>query len=477
MNPLTTLQSGIAHLRMARSIMTGSVIHLPSLVHLVQQQANGSAKSTAERGWPGAPNPKMLQQAQERRIMRQLKTANEETTYYADLPERHGLNGQKFSVAQISELPITTKQDLRDRPGAFVRRGYLPTLRTMTTGTTGQGTTTLFTDRESQIFSAMSALSLLSRGIISKADIVQVSTSSRALLGNQTSMEACRQAGALVYQTGIVDPQQALAMLAQQHALAGRKRSASVLHTYPSYLGKLLEKGLALGYEPHDFGLERIIIGGEVSSPGLRRRSEALFGPVIFSEGYGISEVWPFGGTYCEEGHLHFNQLKGLMEVIDPDTGQAALPGKAGTLVLTPFLPMRESVILLRYDTGDMVRTLVDPCTCSQSHSPATSPLLGKKKFCVRTRHGWFGPRDILKILEPNCAVPLPVRFGLRATAEGLDLEVAVREATPALHEEICEQLLSAGIPVTAIRLVTDPTQLERPLPWRGDLHEQGFPN
>ena len=60
----------------------------------------------------------------------------------------------------------------------------------------------------------------------------------------------------------------------------------------------------------------------EVSSPGLRQRSEALFGPVTFDEGYGISETWPFGGTQCEEGHLHFEPSHGLMEVVDPDSGK-----------------------------------------------------------------------------------------------------------------------------------------------------------
>lgn len=43
---------------------------------------------------------------------------------------------------------------------------------------------------------------------------------------------------------------------------------ASVLTTYPSYLGELVELGLAAGYEPADFGL-RWVSGG-------RRRSVFL---------------------------------------------------------------------------------------------------------------------------------------------------------------------------------------------------------
>jgi phenylacetate-coenzyme A ligase PaaK-like adenylate-forming protein len=347
----------------------------------------------------------------------------------------------------------------------------------MTTGTTGRGTATLFTLRETQIFSLMSAMGLRRKGNISNADIVQVNTSARALLGNQTAMDALRHLDALVYQAGIIGPAQALALLTQKHHLPDRKEQVSVLFTYPSYLGKLLEVGLESSYGPQDFGLERIIVGGEVSSPGLRRRSEALFGRLPFDESYGISEAWPFRGSYCEEGHLHFDPLRGLMEVLDLESGLPAPPGEAGTLVLTPFLPFRESSIILRYDTGDMVRTLVDAPTCSLSNIPATGPLLGKRRSCIRTESGWFGPRDILEILEPNMAVPLPVRFGLWAESGSLGLEVAVREATLTLRQRIAEQLQSAGIPVTTLQLVNDPAQLERPLPWRGDLHESEFPN
>ncbi len=99
------------------------------------------------------------------------------------------------------------------------------------------------------------------------------------------------------------------------------------------------------------------------------------------------------------------------------------------------------------------------------------------RKQRMITTDGWFGPRDILEILEPNHAVPLPVRFGLWATADGLGLEIVVREVTATLHQEITGQLQSAGIPVTTLQLVTNPAQLERPLPWRGDLHERSFSN
>jgi phenylacetate-CoA ligase len=473
MNPIALAKTAIAHGRMALSVLYGTPIHLPSLNYLVQRYV--SAPVHTDGGLRAARTPKAmpLLRGQERSLRRQVQLAVQDTDYYADLFAQHGVDPRAVTAANITDIPVTSKQAIRHCPEAFIRRGFQPTLRTMTTGTTGLGTTSFFTTRESQIFALTTALGLCRGGGISKADVVQISTSARALLGNQTTMDACRHVGALVYQTGIVDPAYSLAQLASENAL--RHKQASLLVTYPSYLGKLVETGLALGYGPQDFGLEKINIGGEVNSNGLRKRSEALFGPVNWWEGYGITEVWPFRGRYCEAGHLHFDRLRGLMEVVDPATGRAAQPGQAGSLVLTPFLPYREASILLRYDTGDMVRTLTEPCTCSLHYQPAVGPLLGKQRFCVCTRGGWFGPRDVLAILEPNPALRLPVRCGLWAENDGFGLEVLVSEPTSKLHEEIWRQFQSAGLPIEILRLVTTQAQLEWPLPWRGDLCEHTF--
>jgi phenylacetate-coenzyme A ligase PaaK-like adenylate-forming protein len=345
----------------------------------------------------------------------------------------------------------------------------------MTTGTTGQPTGMVFTAQEMALFSALGALTYLFQRQISAQDIVQVSTSSRALLGNNSFMGACQRVGALVYQTGVIEPDQALRLLSENHTLAGKKARPSVLLTYPSYLGRLVETGRKLGLTPADFGLERIMLGGEVVTEGVKQRSQRLFGPVIFQEGYGITETWPFGATQCEAGHLHFEPSHGLLEVLNPDTGQAARPGEVGSLVLTPFAPYRESVVLLRYDTQDLVRVLATPCTCSLRHLPATSKLLGKRRLSVRTADGWVSPRPVLEAIEAIEAIPLPARCGFWAEEGGVAVEVAVPQITAGLRQRLEESLAAHGVPLRRLHLVTHPAELKHPLPWRGDLHEQSF--
>jgi acyl-CoA synthetase (AMP-forming)/AMP-acid ligase II len=332
-----------------------------------------------------------------------------------------------------------------------------------------------FTAREMDIFAALAAIGYLLRGEITPADVVQVSTSARASLANTAFTNACQRAGALVYQTGLIDPAQALALLVENRPISGKKPRPSVLLTYPSYLGKLVSYGLSQGFTPADFGLERIILGGEIVTGGVKRRCQALFGPVKIEETYGITEAYPLGGVVCEQGQLHYEPLAGLMEVIDLDTGQPAWPGRIGRLILTPFAPYRESMVVLRYDSQDLVRAPARQCTCSLKHLPAVGKLLGKKRLAVRHAHGWTTPADVLEAVEAVDDIPLPARASLRALGDGVAVEVVAQPGNAALRRRLEASLQAQGVPVRALILVTSPAGLNQPIPLRGDLTETVF--
>ena len=91
-----------------------------------------------------------------------------------------------------------------------------------------------------------------------------------------------------------------------------------------------------------------------------------------------MTETLPFGGCRCEQGHLHFEPTLGLLELINPFTGSPARPDEWATIVATPLPPLRETTILLRYDTEDLVRALPEELDCMFSHMPACSAVAGK---------------------------------------------------------------------------------------------------
>jgi phenylacetate-CoA ligase len=474
-------ETAIAQLRFAVSLASGKPFALWSLEWLIKALrdtrrefgAIGPEGAEVMRG--PALDDATRREMQIRRFRTQAARAARDTEYYGRLFAELGLDPARLRYDDIASIPLTPKETVRDDPDAFARRGCRPFLRATTTGTTGTPTSICFSEHELRVYFALEAIGALISGDLREDDIIQISTSARATLGNTCLAGACAHVGALVTMAGMVDPAQTLAQLAARHHIPGKRPQVSVLYTYPSYLGELVEADLRLGYRPADFGLKEIAAGGEIVTQGLRARCERLFGLVRFGGGYGMTEIWPFGGDLCEQGHLHFDPAKGLLEVLDPDTGMPALPGQAGALVATPFPPFRETTLLLRYNTEDMVRPLAGPLTCARRDQPATTNLLGKQRLSVRHDAGWIFPRDVLEALEASDEVPLPARFGFWAIPGGVAVEVVTRDQSPHVRRMIGAALVVQGVPLRELHLLDDHSQLRSPYPLRGDLREHTF--
>jgi hypothetical protein len=144
-------------------------------------------------------------------------------------------------------------------------------------------------------------------------------------------------------------------------------------------------------------------------------------------------------------------------------------------MVVTPFPPYRETTLLLRYDTQDVVRVLeVDP-TCTLHILPAVSNVQGKLRLSVQHEDGWTYPRDLIEALEAVEEVPLPARCGFWAVPGGVAVEVAARGDRTIAKRKIASALEKRGVPLRELHLREDKSQLIHPYPWRGDLRESSF--
>jgi phenylacetate-coenzyme A ligase PaaK-like adenylate-forming protein len=473
-------ETALAQMRFAASIFFGLPFNPRSLDRLVdgliETQREFGAFSDETARFVNGPvlDDETRQEVQLRAFRRQAVLGARETPYYKSIFESVGLRPEKITYNDLLRIPLTSKTALKESGDDFVNKKANAVYQTMTTGTTGTPTRIWFSHREMQSFFSLFAIGLLMDGSIREGDIVQVTTSSRATLGNTCFIEACSRLGAVVYQTGLLDPQTILAHLTKERNLPGKKNKANVLNTYPSYLGILTEYALKHRYQPNDFGLSRIMMGGEIVTKGLMSRAQAVFGPVTFSEGYGMTEPWPFGGTLCDQGHLHYEPSQGLMEVLHLDDQDPAQPEEPGRLVLTPFLPFRETTILLRYDTEDVVRVLTEPYTCSLHHLQATSNILGKLKLSVKHEMGWVFPRQVLEALEAVKAVPLPARCSFWAVGDGIAVEVVASD-DQGVRDQITQSLEERGVPLRKLYIRNEIEEIKNPYPWRGDLTERAF--
>jgi phenylacetate-CoA ligase len=474
------IMSAFHQLRFVMSIAFGLRFDPGSVEHLVKSLR----KTIDEFGSVGEGGAELINgvsldaetqaEVQTRRLRAAARRAAR-TPYYSALLKQNRIDprfiDQVINRDTFHLIPITRKNAVREHPDQFVVPDSLPTHRATTTGTTGKPTSIYFSNHEMRVYYALQALGALYNSSISPTDIIQISVSARGALGNVVLANGAAQIGALVYQTGVVDPEFALRSLAEPRKLPSKKEKTSILYTYPSYLGMLIEHGLAAKYRPSDFGLERIAIGGEIVTEGLKDRARELFGDVVFEEGYGITELWGMGGTLTHDKHLAFEIPHGFLEVLDPDTGHPATPGTIGTLVGTPFTPFRETTMLLRYDTEDLVEALPQI-----PGKQLCGNVLGKRRLAIRHTDGnWTTPRQVMEVLEADTNVPLPARFSLSADEDGVMLQVVTRNQDSIAYRRLDAALQFAGVPIRKLVLCSTSAELTNPYPLRGDLREYTF--
>lgn len=406
------------------------------------------------------------------RFKKLAEIAGKETTYYRDLFQSLKIDPAK--IKKIEDIPVTPKDYLKNQPDAFVRFSKNPVHRGMSTGTTGRPTSVFHSDYELQAQTLNGALGLIVDKRIVPEDIVMNCNNARAYYGNETLLRACGYIGAICFVAGQIGAAGTIDFLLEKFNLKGKKPQISVIHTYSSYLGEIVEYGLEHNFKPSDFGLGLIMVGGEIVTEGLKQRTRKLFGEhVRFIEGYGMIEIGPFCATRCDQGHYHYEYAQGICEVHKMDSDRTANFGEIGRMVITPFPPYRETTIVLRYDTKDVVKLLKGPFHCSHKHlSTATTNILGRFRYCVKHDKGWTTPREIAEALEILEEVPLPARFGFKKAPGGVDVEVLARDNKARTRKLISSKLREYGVPLKRLHIVTEKNKLKQPLPLRCDLRD-----
>ncbi len=219
------IETAIAQLRFAASMVTGKRFSPWSFDRLIDAMLE-TRREFGEIGAQGAEqvsgpalDEETRRQVHLRRFRKQAVRAMQETGYYGQLFQELDMDPAKLEYEDIGRIPFTTKEALRDDPDAFVRRGANPLMLSMTTGTTGRPTAVYYSEYELKTLVALSAMAFLISGEIGPEDVVHIGTSSRAVLGNLGLAGACARIGALAYMAGVIDPAQALLMLAEQRHL------------------------------------------------------------------------------------------------------------------------------------------------------------------------------------------------------------------------------------------------------------------
>jgi phenylacetate-CoA ligase len=166
------------------------------------------------------------------------------------------------------------------------------------------------------------------------------------------------------------------------------EQGVTVLCCTPTYAARLREVAEQEKIDLSSSQVKLLLVAGEPggSIPATRERIEKDWPGARVFDHHGMTEVGPVSFQCPEQpGVLHIMENSYIAEVIDPVTGKALEAGQRGELVLTTL--GRLGSPLLRYRTGDLVKTALDTvCTCGRSELALEGGILGRADDMVIVR-------------------------------------------------------------------------------------------
>jgi phenylacetate-CoA ligase len=290
-----------------------------------------------------------------------LKKAGK-SSYYDTLFKKVGLDTDRVdSLDVIGEIPLTTKDDLREHwPYGFLAVSKDELIRMhSSSGTTGRATVIFHTAGDIEKWTNLVARSMYMAGM-RKDDVFQNMMSYGLFTGGLGFHYAAEKVGALVIPAGAGNSKRQIQLL--------RDFETTVIHIIPSYALHLSTVFEEVGVDPSkDTKLRMAFLGAEPHSEKMRRKIEDIYGFKGYNS-YGLSEMNGPGVAFeCPfQSGLHLWEDQFFVEIIDPRTLKVLPDGEEGELVLTTLV--REGMPILRYRTKDLTRIIPGRCECGRTH-------------------------------------------------------------------------------------------------------------
>lgn len=263
------------------------------------------------------------------------------------------------SIKDLSKLPFTEKQDLRDSypfnlfavPMSEIVRVHA------SSGTTGKPTVVGYTRKDMSIFTEVVARSMIAAGA-RRNDFVQNAYGYGLFTGGLGLHYGSEKIGATVIPISGGNTKRQLQLM--------HDFQSSVLCCTPSYALYMAEAIEESEIPREELNLRVGIFGAEPWTENMRKEIEYKL-RIKAIDIYGLSEIiGPGVSCECEEQKgMHINEDHFIPEIIDPKTLKAVGPGEVGELVFTTIT--KEGLPLLRYRTRDLTRLNYDKCACGRT--------------------------------------------------------------------------------------------------------------
>ncbi len=308
-----------------------------------------------------------LRSLQSLRLSQTVRRVYQNVPYYKAKMDALGVTPDDIrSIEDLSKLPFTVKQDLRDNYpyGMFaVPMDEIVRIHA-SSGTTGKQTVVGYTKNDIDVWRQITARSLAAAGGTPK-DFVHIAYGYGLFTGGLGMHYGAEALGASVIPVSTGNTQRQIQIMLDY--------GSSILCATPSYALFLGETLKEMGHDTSQLKLRSGIFGAEPWTENMRKQIEELLGIKAYDI-YGLSEVMGPGVSFecSEQTGMHINEDHFIAEIIDPDTGRPLPDGEQGELVFTAIT--KEALPLLRYRTRDIASLTRKTCSCGRTFVKMTKP-------------------------------------------------------------------------------------------------------
>lgn len=300
-----------------------------------------------------------LMTMQSARLKKLVSRVYHNVEYYRKKMQQVGLEpGDIRGIEDISRLPYTTKDDLRDTyPFGLFAVPMSEIVRIhASSGTTGKATVVGYTRKDIDTWSECVARCISMAGL-GRSDLIQVAYGYGLFTGGLGAHYGAEHLGATVVPMSTGNTQKLITMMVD-FGVTG-------IMCTPSYLMHIAETIQEEGLRDK-IKLKASLNGAEPWTDNMRKQIESMLG-IKCHDIYGLSEIMgPGVATDCDcHKGLHVFEDHFLPEIIDPDTLEPVAEDITGELVFTTLT--KEGIPLIRYRTKDLTSISYQQCDCGRT--------------------------------------------------------------------------------------------------------------
>ncbi len=332
---------------------------------------------------------------QSEKLVKQVKNVYENSPFYTKKFNEMGLRPEDIkSIDDITKLPFTTKEDLRENyPFGMLAVPVDKISRVQgTSGTTGKLTLASYTEKDIDVWGECVARGLTMAGLNS-TDRLHVCYGYGLFTGGLGLDFGARKLGAMAIPMSAGNTQRQLMCM--------EDFGATAFACTPSYAMYLAEAATEAGVVDR-LQIKAGINGAEPWTEEMRAKIEDMLRINSFDI-YGLCEITgPGVAIDCiHHAGLHVNVDHFYPEVLDPVTHEPVPDGTVGELVFTTL--SKEGMPLIRYRTKDLTSITHEKCKCGR-----TLPRISK----------FVGRTDDMKVIRGVNVFPTQVEAALLSLGE-----------------------------------------------------------